>query len=293
MRDDFAIFILSHGRPEVKTLDTLLHSCNYTGKYYIFIDDEDDTADEYKRLYGDHIIQFSKKAMVGTFDLFDNLEQRNTVNFARNMCFRKARELGLKYFAEFDDDYWYFTYRYVGRNDDDTDYALRTSHIKNFDEVCEALVEFLDTSGARCIAMAQNGEMIGGLKGAVWTDHIRRKSMNTFFFKVTDDPKDDVWFVGRMNDDVNTYTRGGILGEYWCQNSRLNVCQGITQENKAGLTDMYKQLGTYSKSFYTVMLSPSSVKCAVLGYGSGGRIHHRIDWNKTVPKLLNEAWKKK
>ena len=75
MRDDFAVFILSHGRPDrVFTLNTLL-KYNYTGKWYIFIDDEDDTAGQYYKNFGeDHIIQFSKKAMVGTFDLFDNFE---------------------------------------------------------------------------------------------------------------------------------------------------------------------------------------------------------------------------
>jgi len=293
MRDDFAIFILSHGRPEVKTLETML-ACNYTGKYYIFIDDEDDTADEYKEKYGEHIIQFSKKPMVGTFDLFDNLEQRNTVNFARNMCFRKARELGIKYFAEFDDDYTYFTYRYLDDGENGPGTSLKTLKIKDFDGVCEAMIEFLDTSGARCIAMAQNGEMQGGAEGRVWNFHARRKSMNTFFFKVTDNPEEDVWFIGRLNDDVNTYTSGGIHGELWYQNARLNVTQEITQKNKSGLTDMYKQLGTYSKSFYTVMLSPSSVKVGVLGYGeSGGRMHHRIFWDYTVPMVLNEKWKKK
>ena len=292
MRDDFAIFILSHGRPEVPTLKTL-KECNYTGKYFIFIDDEDDTEDEYKSKYGDHIIQFSKKPMVGTFDLFDNLEQRNTVNFARNMCFRKARELGIKYFAEFDDDYNSFTYRYLQDGDNGPGTSLGTLKINDFDGVCNAMIEFLDNTGSRCIAMAQNGEMQGGAYGKVWLFHARRKSMNTFFFKVTDNPEEDVWFIGRMNDDVNTYVNGGMRGELWYQNARLNVNQGITQANKSGLTDMYKQLGTYNKSFYTVMLCPSAVKVGVLGTGlNGGRMHHRIFWNYAVPYLLNEKWKK-
>ena len=76
---------------------------------------------------------------------------------------------------------------------------------------------------ARCIAMAQNGEMQGGALGRVWVYHARRKSMNTFFFKVTDNPEEDVWFIGRMNDDVNTYVNGGRHGELWYQNARLNV----------------------------------------------------------------------
>lgn len=292
MRDDFAVFILSHGRPDrVATLNTLL-KYNYTGKWYIFIDDEDDTADQYYKNFGeDHIIQFSKKAMVGTFDLFDNFEQRNTVNFARNMCFRTARRLGLKYFTEFDDDYGAFTYRYVDKTDTG-EFTLKAKQCFNIEPVFEAFVEFMETTPARCIAFAQNGEMMGGVEGNVWKTHVKRKSMNTFFFKVTDDPKDDVWFVGRLNDDVNTYVRGGIEGELWFQFARINVCQTVTQSNAGGLTDMYLQFGTYVKSFYTCMLSPSSVKVGLIGT-SYPRFHHSINWNYTVPKLLNEKYKKK
>ena len=43
MRNDFAIFILSHGRAnKVKTLKTL-KDCGYNGKWYIIIDNEDKT----------------------------------------------------------------------------------------------------------------------------------------------------------------------------------------------------------------------------------------------------------
>ncbi len=39
--DDFAVFILTHGRPDtIRTLDTLKRG-NYTGKWYLVIDNED------------------------------------------------------------------------------------------------------------------------------------------------------------------------------------------------------------------------------------------------------------
>ena len=41
MRNDFAVLILSHGRPNnIKTIKAL-ENANYTGKYYIVIDNED------------------------------------------------------------------------------------------------------------------------------------------------------------------------------------------------------------------------------------------------------------
>ena len=41
MRDDFAVFILSHKRADrVLTVESL-KKCGYTGKYYIICDNED------------------------------------------------------------------------------------------------------------------------------------------------------------------------------------------------------------------------------------------------------------
>ena len=47
MLNDFAVFILSHGRADnIKTLK-MLEDGNYTGDWYIVIDNEDKTADRY------------------------------------------------------------------------------------------------------------------------------------------------------------------------------------------------------------------------------------------------------
>ena len=62
VRDDFAIMILSHGRADnVRTVNTL-KEVNYTGKWYIIIDDEDNQRDEYIKNFGkEHIIIFNKE----------------------------------------------------------------------------------------------------------------------------------------------------------------------------------------------------------------------------------------
>ena len=62
MRDDFAVFILSHGRSyNVLTVNTLI-KYGYTGKWYIIIDNEDDQADAYFCKYGkEHVIMFDKE----------------------------------------------------------------------------------------------------------------------------------------------------------------------------------------------------------------------------------------
>lgn len=288
IRDNFAVFILAHGRPEkLITVDTLKKS-GYTGKYYIILDNEDSTIDKYKELFGeDHIIVFDKEAAEKTFDVMDNFGGRNVVVFARNVCFDIARELNLKYYAEFEDDYEEFCYRLEDGN------ILRNLNIslnKKIDEVFEATLDFLEESGIRTVAFAQTGEMMGGTRGGVWVKRIKRKAMNTFFFKVGE-PKDDIKFIGRFNDDVNTYVSLGKVGEVFMQFANINLSQVLTQKQSGGNTDAYKLYGTYVKSFYSVMVNPSSVKIGFVGT-SEPRIHHTIDWPRTVPCIVSDRFKK-
>jgi hypothetical protein len=56
------------------------------------------------------------------------------------------------------------------------------------------------------------------------------------------------------------------------------------------MTEIYLDQGTYVKSFFSVMFQPSSIK--VEYHPVMRRIHHRIDWEKTVPLILSETLKK-
>ena len=53
---DFAVFILTHGRPDnVKTLSTL-KKCGYTGNVYFIVDNEDKTIDTYIKNFGSEFV---------------------------------------------------------------------------------------------------------------------------------------------------------------------------------------------------------------------------------------------
>ena len=113
MRDDFAVFILSHGRADkVVTVDAL-KTCGYTGVWYILVDDEDDQYDLYCKNYGkDRIIKFSKAEMDGKFDIMDNFDAgRQVPTFARNALPQIAKDMGYTYFLELEDDYELFSAR--------------------------------------------------------------------------------------------------------------------------------------------------------------------------------------
>lgn len=285
LRDGFAIFILAHGRPEKCVTVKTLRRAGYTGKIYLILDNEDDTIDEYKRLFGEESCIVFDKAKAGTkFDIYDNFEGRNVIVFARNVCCDIARDLGLNYFAEFEDDYREFKFK-VPQGD-----SLTTHWVQDFDSVCETMLTFLDETQIATVAFAQAGEYIGGIESSVWRNKAKRKAMNTFFFKV-EEPEKDLPFYGRMNDDVNTYTLMGSRGKIFLQTPIVSLTQETTQEKKGGNTDAYLQYGTYTKSFYTLLSCPSCVKIYTLGRYYH-RIHHEIKWNNCVPKIVSDRFKK-
>ena len=281
MRDDFAVFILTHGRPDkIVTLNSL-QAGNYSGKWYIVIDNEDDTEDEYRRLYGDRVLQFDKLAVSKTFDTADLSDDRRTIVYARNACFDLAKKVGVRYFLELDDDYTTFHYRYPDGD------KLKHVTARNLDALFEAMIDFLDASGAVTVAFAQGGDFIGGLYSGTYRKRLLRKAMNTFFCDV----EKPFQFVGRINEDVNTYTLLGNQGKLLFTTTEANIVQKQTQQNSGGMTDVYLDSGTFLKSFYTVIFSPQAVKIATMG-DKHKRIHHRINWNACAPKILNEKWRK-
>ena len=281
MRDDFAVFILSHGRPDKVVTIKTLKRIGYTGKWYLVLDDEDSTRQEYINTFGeDHILLFNKDLVERTFDTMDNLNNKKVVIYARNVCFDFAKKLNLNYFLELDDDYVRFELR------TEKDGKLLTDELHHADDIFECVLNYLDETNATTIAFAQGGDLIGGLNGSMWKSKIKRKAMNSFFCK-TDRP---FIFTGRINEDVNTYTTLGSRGKLFLTIANIDLIQVPTQSNSGGITDAYLTYGTYLKSFYSVMGMPSCVKIDMMGE-QHQRIHHIVDWETCVPKIISRRFK--
>ena len=284
MIDDFAVFILSHGRPDnVITYKTLQNS-GYTGKVYIVIDNEDKTADKYFQNYGDQVIQFDKAVAASKFDEGDNFQDRRAVIYARNACFSIARDLGITYFLELDDDYVYFAYMI----DSKLNYTFNVIR-KNLENIIQYTLNYYKSIPAKSIAFAQGGDFIGGPEsnGLFESVNRRRKCMNAFFCS-TERP---FTFVGRINEDVNTYTWYQSLGNLFLTYPLFRLNQKETQQNQGGMTELYLDSGTYIKSFYTVMYQPSSVRVGMIR-NKNRRLHHLINWDATVPCIIPETYRK-
>lgn len=252
----FVVFILTHGRASnVKTLKTL-KKAGYTGRVILVIDNEDELEKDYYRIYGkENVYMFDKQDIADRYDQMDNFDERRTIFYARNACFEIARKLGYKYFLELDDDYTQVVYKVIHDN------KFKSIQVKSANELFDCMLDYLDITKAATVAFAQGGDFIGGKDNKRFRDKVLRKAMNSFFCR-TDRP---FRFIGRVNEDVNTYTLLGTQGKLLFTYTDIVIEQMQTQKQNGGMSEQYLDSGTYLKSFYSVMCCPSCVTINMMG----------------------------
>jgi hypothetical protein len=281
----FAVFILTFGRPEKVLTYKTLRKQGYTGKIYLLCSDDDENLQKYKDKYKDEVIVFSKNDCKWDFDIADNFgeEKDNCVVFARNINFEIAKKMGLDYFLQLDDDYNMFHFKIP------TYKNLIAKNVKDLDLLFCYFIEFLEkVDRVKSIAFSQSGDFIGGKDNKIFYSITnRRKIMNSFFNKVARPYK----FYGRINEDVNCYIENGKRGDLFLTHPNICLYQLGTQSNSGGLTEIYLDVGTYIKSFYSVIFNPSAVKVKLMG-AKHKRLHHNINWFNAVPMIIKEDIKK-
>tara|TARA_R100001594_G_C4049821_1_gene264851 strand:- start:1532 stop:2383 length:852 start_codon:yes stop_codon:yes gene_type:complete len=283
MNKDYAIFILTYGRAEkIHTYKTLL-KYKYTGNIFFICSEDDKMLLRYKELYNKKVISFNKNNYKNTFDIGDNFTDDRVVVYARNAVFDIAKKLKYKYFIVLDDDYTEFRYT----RDEKQNYLTKSRKIKNLNKMFDSLLNYYKKTNAKTLCIAQGGDFIGGENSSVFTKKLSRKAMNFFICSTERSFK----FIGRINEDVNTYVNLGAKGDLFQTICDLRLEQLDTQSNTGGLTEFYLDGGTYIKSFYTVMFAPSCTKINLMG-NKHKRLHHRINWNNAVPMILDEKYKK-
>ena len=281
MNNSFVALILTHGRPDKVITYSALRKHGYTGSIIIVVDNEDATLEEYKKKFPD-VYVFDKKAVAAQIDEGDNFQDRRAIIYARNVAFQIARERGYRYFIELDDDYQEFSYTYTREGE------LKQRGIRTLDKVFDTLIDFKNNVGALTVAMAQRGDFMGGKENNIVQGEIlKRKAMNSFIC----DTEQPFRFFGKINEDVNTYVVLGSRGLLFLQVPHVALNQVSTQQSSGGMTDIYLDSGTYVKSFYTVMYAPACTCIRMMGT-KHRRLHHSINWNNAVPKIIPEQFKK-
>lgn len=278
-----AILILSHGRANNCVTVRTLRRQNYRGDWYIVIDDEDEQEVKYRKRYGEHIIRFCKNKAMAHTDSMDNFQRHGAVVYARNECWKIAERLELTHFLVLDDDYSCFGVRYA----DGT--KLKSTRLADVMPLFDATFRFLDESGADAVCWAQGGDFMGGVQGSFYWRGLSRKAMNAWFFR-TDRPLE---FRGTLNEDATLYAEQGRSGKLFLTITPLAIQQEITQKSGGGLTDIYLDMGTYIKSFYSVIACPSAVTIRMMGGTKDSlRYHHNVDYELCAPKIISERYRK-
>lgn len=283
MIDNFGVIVLCHCRPyDTTTVDTLRRN-GYTGKIILILDDEDPTIDKYYVQFPDVPIEtFSKDELLLRTDIMNNRVNKSCGVYARNACFEVAEKYGLEYFCEFDDDYIGLIHRFI-END-----KLYRKNPDSMDDVFEAYLEFLSSSeeiGA--VAFAEPGDFVGGVGSNLNKKGYLRKCMGSWMFRT----KDKYRFCGLMNDDVNLYSLEGMRGKIFITFPFFMIDTPATQSVKGGMTELYTGVGTYVKTFYTILECPSFVRIDMFG-DRHYRIHHKFKHENAWPKIISGRYKK-
>lgn len=161
----------------------------------------------------------------------DNREKWGAVVYARNEAFNIAKKMGLKYFLELDDDYDCIKYRYIKRLPSGKE--VLTQSRENFDINCliNAYINFMERSNSDCVAIAQGGDLVGGVGNIKRRSPLIRKIMNFFFFR----PDSPVKFRGLINEDVNAYAWGNSIGQKLFTTINVMLNQAQTQKQAGGV----------------------------------------------------------
>ena len=275
-KNKYCVFILSYGRANnVKTIK-LLEKQKYTGEYYILCSLDDNTLNQYKNKYGKKILTFDKK--ISDTDRCYNQGYKAVV-FARNEVYKIAEKLGYEYFIVLDDDYTYITNRFYFENNKIEN--TKNGYL-NLDILFSSLHKFYVNANLDVLSISQTGDLIG-YNFKYMLAGLSRKSMNLFFLSTSR----KVTFKGLTNEDTTMYVIEGMRGKKIFSITNIVLNQEMTQQNQGGLTDIYKEQGTYVKTFYTIMNAPSCVRIKKLGENHF-RYHHLIIWNKCLPKIINK-----
>jgi len=280
IKNDFCVFILSYGRAKNLTTLNTLNKGDFTKDYYIICSDDDKDLPIYIQKYKDRVLVFNKDIVSEYIDLGDNFNIKNIVIYARIMCFVFAKKMGYRYFVQLDDDYKEFMFRYI-END-----KLKHITTYDYDRMFDIHLNFLKNTPFTTIAMAQGGDMIGGSGNDNVIKGYKRKVMNSFFCDVNR----VFLFYGSYNEDATFYGHNSIKGTLVITLYGYMLDQEPTQNKKGGLTEAYLEDGTYIKSFYSVMYSPSNIKIGQIGNKKNARIHHLIDGIKSYPLIINKKY---
>lgn len=279
MQNDFAVFILTHGRAkQQKTLSTLL-KCGYTGPLFLVIDDEDDQGPLYKKLYGDRVLTFSKQHVEKHFDTMTNQKEYRSVVYARNASYALALERGIRFIFMCDDDISNLSFRVV------RDGKLKGFNIQNINRLFEAMTEYMRSANLGILGFSQAGAFIGGANSKKYQEGCQRNCAQAMMF----DAHHPILFRGIFNEDLQVALDAGTAGKVVLSTMLVSITSPERTTNTGGLHDLYKANSTYTPCFYTLMAYPGVARIE----NNGPDFRLRLSHNAFAPLILSDKHRKR
>lgn len=277
MRDDFAVFIITHGRAKSQKTYRTLERCGYSGKLFFVIDDEDEQQGEYERLYGSKVIKFSKRKIEYSFDTMTNAKEYRAAAYVRNAAQTIARNLGIRWIFMCDDDISNLQYRILRKN------SLRGVNIEDIDSLFEMMAGIMEAGRLAIFGFSQAGAFIGGANKTYLSGH-QRKIAQAFML----DADNPVEFRGIFYEDLQAALDVGIQGRVAMSTMLVSIQSPQCATNQGGMHDSYADNSTYVPCFYSVMAHPSVVSIKE----TDGTFKLRLNHSAFAPLILNERWRK-
>ena len=276
MRNDFAVFILTHERVnEQKTLETLSTS-GYTGKVFLIVDDEDKQLQEYKDKYGSKVIVFSKREV--DCDTLTNQEEWRSVVYARNAVNSIAENMGLRYVFMCDDDITRFTFRVV------RDGKLKGFKVNNIGRLLNKMADNMENGNISIFGFSQQGAYFGGAN----SDKYRNGCQRTCSQAMIVDTKAGIPWRGIFGEDLQASLDAGAMGKVVLSTMLVSIESPERTTNAGGLHDLYHSNNQYVTYFQSVLPYPSTVKV----FYKNGEAKHRIKQACVAPMIVSDRYRK-
>ena len=280
MLNDFAIFVLTHGRPDKQLTWELLKKLGYTGKIYLVLDDQDKTIPQYIQNFGaENIFIFDKNHYVQTTDTGNNKPVFGCGIYARNAIEDIAKEMGLKAFVQADDDILNMRIRFP-EADRVRSYCINST----FDSIIYAYIEFIKSTNFAYIGFGNAPAYMCGKE----VFNINNSNF-PYVFMLRNSRVDVKWSMN-FSDDYATPTLLSNRGNLCLQIPFVQVDESPVADVKTtgGMANSYARETELSLAFYIKMSSPNSV---ALTY-DGEHIKLTRHGRKVRPKIISGGYKK-
>lgn len=282
MREDFAVFIITHGRPDKQLTYQTLINCGYKGKLYFVLDDTDTTIQEHIDLFGaDRIFIFNKNHYINA-DIYDNglTEGKYACAvYARRATEDIAKSLGLTYFCMMDDDVTDLCIRLL------IDDKLRRIKITDMDNIFKAYTELLDVGKIGCVGFGYI-TLFYAVKNYLYDD--KRPLPFVAFIRKTSEPV--MWKCWYGEDEIAGY-ENNVLGSLWLVIPLIMIMS--TEVSTGAMSETYSTSSSYLRSISELRYRPADfiiTKCRQGRKKGQYKLYKRnSDW---FPKILSDKYKK-